>query len=112
MRMGEIYVILSFLLSFAAPPEGWPSHLQLHNPQENKTEKISSFSIEKNSQRGAGSWRVWLKSEGGTLSFCTLADEKKRILALDNEGTHLRNHFNKPRFLHLPIYRKALKSLT
>ena len=43
MRMGEIYVILSFLLSFAAPPEGWPSHLQLHNPQENKTEKISSF---------------------------------------------------------------------
>lgn len=83
--MGKIYVILSFLLSFAAPPEGWPSHLQLHNPQENKTEKISSFWIEK--KQSAGSWELESVAEiwgRNPLILYMSWLEKKRILALDN----------------------------
>ena len=38
--------------------------------------------------------------------------EKNRILALDNQGANQRNDFIEPRFLHLPIHRKALNSLT
>ena len=34
------------------------------------------------------------------------------ILKLDSEDSYLRNNCNKPIFLHLPIHRKALKSLT
>ena len=39
--------------------------------------------------------------------------EKDRILVLDSKGAYLRNNFNEPRLLYLPIYRKILlKSLT
>ena len=38
--------------------------------------------------------------------------EKNRILTLESWDAYQRNNFNEPRLLHLPIYRKALKSLT
>ena len=34
------------------------------------------------------------------------------ILAQGDEDAYLMNNFNEPRFLHLPIHRQALKSLT
>ena len=37
---------------------------------------------------------------------------KYRILAPDSWGTYQRNDFSEPGFLHIPIHRKALNSLT
>ena len=38
--------------------------------------------------------------------------EKHRVLAQDSSDTHERKDFSEPKLLHLPIYRKALNSLT
>ena len=49
------------------------------------------------------------------LPLCALSGfrvEKSRMMALDSEGAYQRNSFNEPGFLHLPIHRKALNSLT
>lgn len=41
-----------------------------------------------------------------------IQDGETRILALNTYNAFLRNNFHEPRFLPLPILRKALKSLT
>ena len=50
-------------------------------------------------------------SLGWTLRKLRLL-QKHRILAPDRWSAYQRNDFSEPRFLHLPIHRKALNSLT
>ena len=56
--------------------------------------------------------KEWCLPSSQQPTWGALRMEKKRMLALDNQHVNQRNNFNESRLWHLPIHRKALKSLT
>ena len=53
-----------------------------------------------------------IKPSGSAATLRGIQDgEKNRILALDSQDAYQKDNFNEPRLLHLPIHKKARKSL-